>query len=82
MEATFEYFNITTTNGGQGHSNSIHVETIRVIAESHTIPVRGLIIKQALMSFCLEVVLASLLGLFEARLSRASGNTLLEQMCL
>lgn len=45
--------------------------------ESHTTPVCGLIIKQAMMSFCVEVVPASLLGLFEARLIRASGITLL-----
>ena len=76
MEATFEYFN-NITNGREGHSDSTHVETIRVITESHTVTVCGLIIKQAVISFCVEVVPASLLGLFKARVIQASANTLL-----
>lgn len=43
--------------------------------ESHTI--RGLIIKQAMTSFCVAAMPASQLGLFEASLIGASGNTLL-----
>lgn len=49
----------------------------RVIMGSHTGAVCGLIIKQAVTSFCGEVVLASLLGLFKARVTRASGKALL-----
>ena len=62
MEATFECFHNTLANGREGHSDLIHVEIMRVIMESHTIAMCGLIIKQAVMSFCV-VVPASQLGL-------------------
>lgn len=60
----------------------IPVEKIRVIMESHMIAVCGLIIKQAVMSFCGEVVPSSPLGLFKPWVTTASGKTLLGEMRL